>query len=88
MFIDGIVIDWTTAGFVPIENNSMSTSPPEDPYTSIKSYDEIVVIKGQALWPQTEPSAINVKFFEQNDLDFGYVVKPYKEIEDPTIKIY
>lgn len=26
--------------------------------------------------------------FEPNDLDFGYIVKPYKEIEDPTIKIY
>lgn len=89
MFIDGIVKDWTNAsGFVPIPNHAICTSPANDPYDAIKSYDEILVIKGQALWPQTEPSAINVKFFEPNDLDFGYIVKPYKEIEDPTIKIY
>lgn len=84
LFVDGKIKGTRSDMFFPIVlNNTIGTgihveSTGNGGAVCNRSYDEIVVIKGQALWTEE---------FDP-DIDWGYTWKPYvKDIED-EIKLY
>lgn len=80
LFVNGKMYDWTRRNTgVIVKDKSMTTSSFDDrsTYSTKKCYDEIVLIKGQALWTENFNS----------DINWGYKWKALSD-RDSSFKLY
>ena len=80
LFVDGELKGKAPVPYLIVKKNQIGTSDKYDINSSdtISCYDEIILIKGQALWTDN---------FDP-DINWGYTWKPYTKDSDNKIKLY